>query len=179
MTDHLEELKYPIGRYQRPDSYTEHDINKWIQAIESLPLTMDLCIENLDSVQLHTPYRPDGWTIQQVIHHVADSHLNAYIRLKLALTEDNPTINPYDENKWALLPDVEAVPVNVSVTMLHTVHRRLSAVLRAMNGDQWTRTYYHPQYQRSFPLWEMVALYAWHGRHHSEHIRSLRERMNW
>lgn len=175
----LEALRYPIGRYTRPEQYTPQDINNWIKEIEALPMWMDACIENLDADQLHTPYREGGWTIQQVIHHVADSHMNAYIRLKLALTQDNPTILPYNEALWAELPDVELVPVNISVTLLHTLHRRMAAVLKHMTAEQWERTYYHPQYQRQFPLWDMLALYAWHGRHHTEHIRSLRERRGW
>ena len=105
--------------------------------------------------------------------------MNAYIRLKLALTEDSPVIKPYDENAWAALPDVQLVPVNISVTMLHTMHRRMVSVLRNMSPADWQRTYIHPEHNRSFPLWEMVALYAWHSKHHTEHIRQLRERMNW
>jgi len=177
--DELEQLRYPIGRYEKATHFDPADLTEWLGVLRALPLWMDACIENLDEPQLHTPYRPGGWTIQQVVHHVADSHLNAYIRLKLALTSDNPTISPYDENAWALLPDVTSVPVNISVTMLHTIHRRLVAVLEHMEGNDWHRTYYHPQHQRTFPLWEMVALYVWHSRHHTEHIRQLRDRMGW
>ncbi len=179
MENDLEQLRYPIGRYQRPDGYRPELMAEWIDVLRALPSWMDVCIENLDANQLQVPYRDGGWTIQQVIHHVADSHANAYIRLKLALTENNPTITPYDENAWAQLPDVQATPVNISVTMLHTLHRRLVAVLENLHEDEWDRTYYHPEHKRTFPVWEIAAQYAWHSRHHMEHIRQLRERMNW
>lgn len=179
MTDNIEALKYPIGKYQRPDSYDMNKLNEWISVLETLPSWLDTCIENLDHSQLHTPYRPDGWTVQQVLHHLADSHINMYIRMKFALTADNPTIMPYDENKWALLYDVEDVPVNISITLLHALHRRIIAVMRKLTPEEWERTYYHPDNKRSFPLWEMAALYAWHSRHHMEHVRQLRVRMGW
>lgn len=179
MDNELEQLKYPIGRYRKPDAYTPELVKEWINTLQALPSWMDVSIENLDEAQLQVPYRPGGWDIQQVVHHVADSHMNAYIRLKLALTEDNPTIKPYDENAWAALADVRIVPVNVSVTMIHTIHRRMVALLQHMQPSDWERTYYHPDHQRNFPIWEMVALYAWHSRHHTEHIRQLRLRMGW
>ena len=179
MPDSLEQLKYPIGKYERLQTYTPELLNQWIKVLEALPSWMDACIENLDVFQLQTPYRDGGWTIQQVVHHVADSHINAYIRLKLGLTEDNPTITPYLEGSWALLDDVQDVPVNISVTMLHTIHIRIVAVMKKMNPEDWERTYFHPEHKRSIPLWEMAAMYAWHSKHHTEHIRRLRDRMNW
>lgn len=179
MIDELEQLKYPIGRYAKPEVYTEADIKEWLSVLEALPGWLDLCIENLDEHQLQTPYRPGGWTIQQVVHHIADSHINMYVRMKFALTEDNPVIKPYDENLWAVLPDVESQPINISVTLLHALHRRIVAVLRKLNPEQWQRTYFHPGLNRDISLWEMAALYAWHSRHHMEHIRQLRNRMNW
>ncbi len=175
----LEELKYPIGKYIKPESYTEQDLKGWIDVLAALPSWVDACIENMDEAQLQTPYRPGGWTVQQVVHHLADSHMNAYVRLKLALTEDNPTIKPYDENGWAALPDTQYTPVNISATLLHALHRRLIALLNHMQPEQWLRTYYHPALQRNIALWEMMALYAWHSRHHIEHIRGLRERNGW
>jgi len=175
----LEELKYPIGRYQKPGAYTPQLLKEWVAVLNILPSWMDACIENLDQHQLQTPYREGGWTVQQLVHHIADSHLNAYIRLKLALTEDNPTVKPYDENAWAKLIDTEVVPVNISVTMLHTLHRRMVAVLQHMEPAEWERTYFHPEHNRNVPLWEMVAMYAWHSEHHVAHITRLRERMNW
>ncbi len=175
----IEELKYPIGRYEKPAGFSPALCKEWTAIIKVLPSWMDACIENLDEHQLKVPYREGGWNIQQVVHHVADSHMNAYIRLKLALTEDNPTVKPYDEGAWAELTDTQFVPVNVSVTLLHALHRRIVALLENMQTADWERTYYHPDHKRNFPVWEMVALYAWHSRHHTEHIRRLRERMGW
>lgn len=179
MDTSLEELKYPIGRYERPDHYTPEMLQEWMDVLRALPSWMDVCIENLDAAQLRVPYREGGWNTQQVIHHVADSHTNAYIRIRLALTEDNPTIKPYDENAWALLPDVDTVPVNISVTLLHALHRRLVALMETLTPAQWERTYYHPEHKRNFTVWEMASLYAWHSRQHTAHIQQLRLRMGW
>ena len=179
MQDNLEQLRYPIGRYQKPEANTPELMREWIAILKALPSWMDACIENLDEAQLQVPYREGGWNTQQVIHHVADSHMNAYVRLKLALTEDNPTVKPYAEAEWAKLIDTEIVPVNISVTLLHALHRRMVVLLENMSAADWDRTYYHPDHQRNFPVWELVALYAWHSRHHTEHIKQLRERMNW
>lgn len=179
MENSIEHLQYPIGRYQKPGTFTPALMEEWIKVLEALPSWIELSIENLDANQLQVPYREGGWTIQEVVHHVADSHMNAYIRLKLALTEDNPVIKPYDEGAWARLPDTGLVPVNISVTLLHTLHRRMVVLLQNMQPADWERTYYHPEHQRSIPLWEMVAMYAWHSKHHTEHIMQLRRRMNW
>ena len=179
MDDSLEDLQYPIGRHDTPDTYRPELQNDWIAAIEALPSWLDVCIENLDAAQLETPYRPGGWTVIQVIHHLADSHMNGFIRTKLALTEESPTIRPYLEKLWANTPEIEAVPVNVSITLLHALHRRWGQLLRHLSPEDWTRTYFHPEHDRYVPLWEMADLYAWHGRHHMEHIRRLRQRMNW
>jgi hypothetical protein len=179
MDDSHEQLRYPIGRYEAPERFELEMLDECIASIEALPKWLDLCIENLDEQQLETPYRPGGWTINQVIHHLADSHMNAYIRVKLALTEDSPVIKPYEEKLWAELPDVELVPVNVSITLLHALHIRWGQLLRNMHDGDWERTYYHPEHERLVPLWEVVDIYAWHGRHHMEQIRQLRERMGW
>jgi hypothetical protein len=179
MDTSAESLKYPIGRHERPDTYTKELLEEWIAIIGALPSWMDACIENLDADQLATPYRDGGWTVNQVIHHLADSHMNAYVRLKLALTEDKPIILPYDQDAWAVLADVDKVPVNISVTLLHALHRRMVALMNTLQPADWERTYIHPEYKREFAIWEVAALYAWHSRHHMEHIRRLRERMNW
>ena len=172
-------LQYPIGKYQPPDNTNADLQTEWVNVLAALPSWMDACIENLDEAQLKVPYRDGGWTIQQVVHHLADSHINAYVRLKLALTEDNPIVKPYDEAAWANLPDTFLVPVNVSVTMLHTIHIRMVSLLRNMPEDAWSRTYYHPEHRRSIPIWEMVAMYAWHSKHHTAHIMELRKRQGW
>ncbi len=179
MENNLEQLQYPVGRFQRPDTYSPALLKEWITTLRALPSWMDACIENLDEQQLEVPYREGGWNTQQVVHHLADSHMNAYVRVRLALTEDNPTIKPYMEAAWANLPDVAIVPVNVSVTMLHAMHRRLVVLLEQLNPAEWERTYFHPEHQRKVPLWEVAAMYAWHSRHHTEQVRRLRERMNW
>ncbi len=175
----LEELAYPTGRFTTPETYDATALSQWISVLEACPKWYDYSIENLDEAQLDTPYRPGGWTVAQVVHHVADSHINAYTRLKLALTEDAPVIKPYEEQRWAELPDVTSVPVNVSITLLHALHRRWVAVLRGLEEKDWERTYVHPEGNRVYPLWEMTAMYAWHSRHHFEHIRKLRERTGW
>ena len=179
MEQDQEQLKYPIGRYQQPEAMTPALYNEWIAILSYLPAWMDAAIENLDAPQLEVPYREGGWNIKQVIHHLADSHMNGYIRLKLALTEDNPTVKPYDENAWAALGDNDAVPVNVSITLLHALHRRLTGLLEQLQPSDLQRTYYHPEHDRTFPVWELVAMYAWHSRHHTAHIMQLKKRMNW
>ncbi|HTN47230.1 MAG TPA: putative metal-dependent hydrolase [Flavipsychrobacter sp.] len=180
MDDGHEQYAYPIGRFHPFERYETEMQNEWIAAIDALPSWLDAVIENLDAAQLDTPYREGGWTINQVIHHLADSHMNAYVRLKLALTEESPVVKPYEEKLWAELPDAgEGVPVNISITLLHALHRRWVHTLRNMDEADWQRTYFHPEHERYVPLWEMTDLYAWHGRHHMEQIRSLRQRMNW
>lgn len=179
MSETLEQIRYPIGRFEIPDKHHAEMQPEWIAAIEALPGWLDHCVENLDAAHLEVPYRENGWNTRQVIHHLADSHLNAYIRLKLILTEDTPIIKPYDENLWAELPDVEIVPVNVSITLLHALHRRWGQTLRNLEPADWERTCFHPEHDRKIPLWELTDQYAWHGRHHMEQIRRLRERMGW
>lgn len=175
----LEALRYPIGPYVKPLAFDAEALPSYISALEALPRWLDVIIENLDAHQLDTPYRPGGWTMVQTIHHLADSHMNAFMRLKLALTEDTPTIKPYNEALWAETPEVADVPVNVSITLLHALHRRWVALLQALKPEDWHRSYYHPEQKREFPLWDMTAMYAWHSRHHMEHLRRLKERMGW
>lgn len=170
---------YPIGRYKAPETFTLELINTSLSVIRAMPSWLDVCIENLDEGQLNTSYRPGGWTINQVIHHLADSHMNAYIRLKLALTEDNPVVKPYNEKLWAELPDNNTVPVNVSITLLHALHRRWSDTLTSMTDNDWQKSYFHPESKEHVAMWQMTAHYAWHSRHHMEQIRGLRERKGW
>ncbi|HQW84257.1 MAG TPA: putative metal-dependent hydrolase [Ferruginibacter sp.] len=173
-----ENLKYPIGKYiVQPFSNTL--FAEWLIDIKNLPQHLENAVLNLDEVQLDTAYREDGWTIKQVVHHVADSHMNAYIRFKLGLTEDNPTIKPYDEAAWALLSDTKNLPINISLTLLHSLHIRFYELLKNMTVDDMDRTIFHPDHKKQFTLWELLGMYAWHGKHHTAHITSLRERMNW
>ncbi|RAJ82127.1 DinB family protein [Chitinophaga dinghuensis] len=175
----MEALQYPIGRFQAKVDYTPDELNGFINDIRYLPALLETVIQNMDEAQLQTPYRPDGWTVAQLVHHVADSHLNAYTRLKLALTEDVPTIKVYEEKAWAELPDVFTVPTNVSVTLLHALHARWVACLKAITPEQWERTFYHPEHKKEFNIKTITAMYAWHGLHHVAHITALKERMNW
>ena len=172
-------LRYPIGPWQPPASFNPEALPAAIDALAALPAWLDHCMENLDEAQLHTPYRPGGWTINQIIHHLADSHMNAFIRTKLALTEDDPVIKPYDQDRWAMLPDVQHEPANVSITLLHALHRRWTGLLRGLTDADWQRAFFHPEQGRPVALWEMSLHYAWHSRHHMEQIRRLRQRMNW
>jgi DinB superfamily len=174
----MEELSFPIGKYiEQP--FSEIQLKEWLLDIEVLPKALEYAITNLDAAQLEVPYRPDGWNSRQVVHHVADSHMNAFIRFKLGLTEDNPTIKPYDQDAWVLLSDVENIPINVSLTLLHAVHARMHEVLKNIKGDEWNRTVVHPEHGRQMTLWYLLGSYAWHGKHHTAHINKLRERKGW
>ena len=179
MPEQATDPRDPIGQYE-PKPFSIEQKVEWLADIRFLPLLLENSILNLDEAQLHTPYREGGWTVHQLVHHVADSHMNAYIRFKLGLTEDNPTVKPYDENKWAELYDVKKLPVNVSLTLLHAVHERLHETLKWVSDDDWNnRTVYHPEHKKTMRLWYLLGLYAWHGRHHVAHVTALRERMGW
>ncbi len=172
------DYRYPIGEYiVKP--FSEAQKNEWLNDIVFLPQRIESAILNLDADQMHTPYRDGGWTIQQVVHHVADSHINAYTRFKNGLTENNPTIKPYLEAEWALLPDVEAIAINVSITILHALHLRMHCTIKDLTELQWERTVFHPEQQKTMSLWYLLGLYAWHGKHHTAHITTLRTRMGW
>lgn len=170
--------RYPIGKYQ-PQPYSEQQKKEWLADIQFLPEEVERAILNLDAAQLHTPYREGGWTVQQLVHHIADSHMNAYIRFRLGLTEDNPTIKPYDENEWVRLADIDTVPINVSLTLLHALHQRMLATIKDLTPEQWERKITHPEHGREMTLWFLLGLYAWHGRHHTAHITTLRTNKGW
>jgi hypothetical protein len=174
-----EKLRYPIGRFTAPAAFRPEDRRAWLQAIAALPSWLDVIVQNLDAAQLETPYRAGGWNMNQVIHHLSDSHMNAFVRLKLSLTEDVPTVKPYEEARWAETEEIASVPVNVSITLLHALHRRWTDLLERIPEAAWERRYFHPEQQREVPVWEMTAMYAWHGRHHMEQLRNLREREGW
>lgn len=170
--------RYPIGRYE-PQPFSNEQKEKWLLDIKLLPEELERSVLNLDAIQLHSPYREGGWTLQQVIHHVADSHMNAYIRFKLGLTEDSPMIKPYEEKKWAQLPDVEVVPVNVSLTLLHALHQRWYQTIKDLADADWNRTVIHPGHGKEMSLWFLLGMYAWHGKHHTTHITSFRKTKGW
>lgn len=174
----MESLAYPIGKYiEQP--FSEQQRKEWLLDIESLPLQIEHSVLNLDEAQLDTPYREGGWTVKQVVHHVADSHMNAYTRFKLGLTETKPTIKPYEEKEWAKMIDSQKVPVNISITLLHALHRRWIEILRNMTAEDFKREVYHPEHKTHLTLWYLLGMYAWHSRHHVAHIMRLRERMGW
>jgi len=170
--------RYPIGKFHYEGTPTTEQQQKYLATIEQTPANLRAAIKGLSDQQLNTPYRPEGWTVRQVTHHVPDSHLNAYIRFKLALTEDEPTIKPYAEDRWAQLADTQATPVEVSLAMLDSLHDRWVRLLRSLKPEDWKRTFRHPELGL-VSLEKNLAIYAWHGRHHVAHITTLRERNGW
>jgi hypothetical protein len=172
------DLSYPIGRFQKGTNITSERRQALIDGIARLPVDMRAAVNKLSDQQLDTPYRPGGWTVRQVLHHVPDSHLNAYIRFKLALTESEPTIKPYDEKQWAELVDVRLTPIEVSLSLLENLHARWTLLLRALEPAAFARTFRHPDIGL-LTLDTQLGLYEWHGRHHVAHITSLRSRMGW
>ncbi|RYY65232.1 MAG: putative metal-dependent hydrolase [Chitinophagaceae bacterium] len=177
--DTASDLRYPIGKYE-PKPFSEDQKQEWIADIKFLPNIVENALLNLSEVQLHSPYRPGGWTVHQLVHHLADSHMNAYIRFKLGMTEENPVIKPYEEKQWAELADVQELPVNISVTLLYALHQRWTVFLKSIPDGAWEeRTVFHPEHKRQMTLWFLLGLYAWHCRHHAAHITGLRERSGW
>ncbi|SEN32830.1 DinB superfamily protein [Chitinophaga rupis] len=172
----LEQLQYPIGRFEAPMLIKPEDLKIYINDIRYLPSLLEIAVQDLDAWQLNTPYRPGGWTVMQVVHHVADSHMNALTRFKLALTEDNPVIKPYDEAAWAKLGDMERTPINMSITLLHALHARWVNLMESMSPEDWERSFVHPEHNTTFKLKTVAANYAWHGKHHFAHIEKLKER---
>lgn len=172
------DLRYPIGNYE-PQPFSEKTKKEWLNDIRFLPLALENAILNLDESQLETPYRDGGWTVKQLIHHVADSHVNAYCRFKLGLTEDNPTIRPYMQEQWAQLSDTRNLPVNISITLLHALHIRWHELLINITNEQFNRTVFHPEHQKEMTLWYLLGMYSWHSKHHTAHVTNLRERMKW
>ncbi|CAL1517591.1 YfiT family bacillithiol transferase [Chitinophaga sp. MM2321] len=175
----METLQYPIGRFEALPDYSPEMLAGFIDDIRELPTLVEMAVQHLDEYQLQAPYRPEGWTVAQVVHHLADSHMNGCIRVKLALTEDEPTIKPYEEAAWAVLPDVANTPVNVSITLLHALHTRWAALMEGLTDTQWERTFFHPGQGKVFNLKTHIANYSWHGKHHLAHIEGLKERMKW
>lgn len=174
----MTDLRYPIGKFHFDGPFTAEQKNDFIGEIAQAPANLRAAVAGLSAQQLDTPYRPDGWTVRQVLHHVPDSHLNSYVRFKLALTEDEPTIKAYDEDRWARLADTPATPVEVSLAILDSLHDRWVRLMRSLQPDDWKRSFRHPERGLVTLEWNL-ALYAWHGRHHVAHITSLRERNGW
>lgn len=174
----MKENQYPIGKYE-PQPFSEKQLKDWLIDIKFLPQHLENAVLNLDEAQLDTPYREGGWTVKQLVHHVADSHMNAYIRFKLGLTEDNPTIKPYEEGLWAEMHDSKAIPINISLTLLHALHARWHSILENMSKEDFNKTVFHPEHKKEMTLWHLLGMYAWHGRHHTAHVTTLRENRNW
>jgi uncharacterized damage-inducible protein DinB len=174
----MTDLRYPIGKFTFDGSLTERQRNELIEEIEQAPAKLRAAVTALSQHQLDTPYRPDGWTVRQVVHHVPDSHLHAYVRFKWALTEDEPAIKPYYEERWAELEEARSAPIEISLALLESLHRRWVLTLRSIKSPDWKRAFLHPELGR-MGLEKSLAHYAWHGKHHVAHITSLRERMKW
>lgn len=174
----IEHLKYPIGKFNPPAIEEEAYLQRRILEIETFPIKLQNTVNKLDQKQLDTPYRPDGWTVRQLVHHIPDSHTNAYIRFKWALTEENPVIKSYYEERWAELPD-SAAPVYVAFNMLSSIHERWVILMKSMDEKDWERTFIHPDSKKTISLKDMAGLYAWHGTHHLAHITNLIAREKW
>ena len=172
-----EDLSYPIGKYEKGATVTREQRKRFIEEISQLPNDLRKSVENLTDEQLDTPYRPEGWTIRQVVHHVGDSHLNSLIRFKLALTEENPTIRPYPEDLWAKTEEYK-MPVEVSLDLINALHRRWAKLLESMSDEDFARTLNHPE-TGNWNLEDFLGMYVWHGRHHLAHIVNLKKRNNW
>ncbi len=171
--DHTMELaKYPIGQFKSPDPIQDDLFRSWVDSLASLPARLEKITMGLSETDLEAQYRNGSWTVRQIIHHLPDSHMNGYTRMKLALTEDNPTIKPYDENGWSNLVDVQSVDVKVSIDLLKNVHTRWVALIRGLNSAEMKRTFYHPANEVKVSVAEQAGLYAWHGEHHLAHIKA-------
>ena len=174
-----EDLRYPVGKFSIPPALNAGDIAQWRTNLVELPAKIRAAVAGLTDAQLDTPYRDGGWTVRQTVHHVADSHQNAAIRFRLALTENIPTIKPYLEGLWAELSDARTQPIAPSLGILDGLHTRWIALIDSMTPEQWQRGFVHPEHGRTMTLWQTAALYSWHGRHHVAHINNLRARNKW
>ena len=175
----MTDLRYPIGPFAYHGDMTEARRAACVARIAAAPAALRAVVAGLSDAQLDTPYRAGGWTLRQVVHHVPDSHMNAYTRFRLTLTEDQPTIKTYDEARWAELPDARTLPVEVSLALLEALHVRWTALLRGLTAADGVRQLFHPEHGRLMTLDELLALYAWHGEHHTAHVTSLRARSGW
>lgn len=175
----LEKLKYPIGKFNVPETITPELLNECIGVIETFPVKLKQEVEKLTDEQLDTPYRPDGWTIRQVVNHCSDSHMNSLMRFKLALTEDRPTIRPYFEDRWAELADSRTMPINAALKILDGIHERWIILLKSLSAKQLNRSFVHPEHGKESTLEETICMYAWHCQHHLAHITNLKKEQAW
>ncbi len=175
----MENLKYPIGKFKKPEIADNQFLNQCIQEIELFSGKLTIEVKHLTDEQLDTSYRPDGWTIRQVVHHCADSHMNSLIRFKLALTEDNPIIKPYFEERWAELTDTKLMLIEPSLKIIEGLHQRWVVLLRSLTKEDWEKTFVHPEHGKQIKLVENIGIYAWHCNHHLAHITNLKKSKNW
>ncbi len=175
----MEHLKYPIGTFVMPKEISEETLHKWITTLEELPARLRFIIEPMSDEQLDTLYRPEGWSVRELVHHIADSHHHSYIRFKWALTEDNPTIKPYDENAWAKLPDIDGMSVEWSLKHIEIIHYKLVRLLKKLTNKELERTFVHPATGDTIALRQNIGIYAWHSEHHYMHIKNLIKREEW
>lgn len=175
----LEQLRYPIGKFETPTKITPTHLEEWISVLEHMPKRLEDMVSVLSEEQLETPYRPDGWTVRQLVHHISDSHHNSYIRFKWALTEDTPTIKPYDEKAWAELFDTRTAPIQMSLDHLKAVHAKLVFLLKGLSEEELQRKFIHPEGNVESTLEENIGRYAWHSNHHFAHIANLIQRERW
>ena len=174
----MSDPRYPIGKFSYEGPLSEQQKTKFLDDIEQTPARLTAAVQGLSEQQLDTPYREGGWTVRQLVHHVPDSHLNSYIRFKLALTEEEPTIRPYMEDRWAELPEARTAPIGLSLALLENLHQRWMLMLRAIPAADWKRTFRHPEIG-PMTLEKNLALYAWHGKHHVAHVTELRKAKGW
>jgi hypothetical protein len=175
----LETLRYPVGRFVLPEKVTATEITAMIKTIEELPTALRKAVSNMSEAQLTTPYRDGGWTVRQVVHHLFDSHSNAYTRMKLSMTEDHPTIRPYKEALWAEHEDGRNAPVELGLNLLELLHKRWLIFMHSLSEKDLQRTFYHPEAKRIQTIAQTIGQYAWHSRHHLAHITELKKRMGW
>ncbi|MDQ3017852.1 MAG: putative metal-dependent hydrolase [Bacteroidota bacterium] len=179
METNLEALQYPVGKHTWPQNVTDQEVQHAIKSIAAFPDKIQHATERLDKEQLDTPYRPGGWTVRQVVHHVADSHLNAYMRFKLALTEEDPVIKPYDQTRWAQLSDSTLLPPAISYPIIRGIHTRWGIIMENIQPEVWDRVFIHPEHNWRISLRQAAMLYEWHGNHHLAHVTKLAEKMGW
>ena len=173
------DVRYPIGKFVKPKKFNKEDLHGWIQDIKLLSKQLLEVTSGLSEEQLNTPYREGGWTVAQVVHHLADAHMNAFIRTKLIVTEELPTVKPFEENDWAETPDARSFPVEASLKLLEGLQERWAALLESLKEEDFRRELYHPAMRAKMDLYTCVAMYAWHGKHHIGHIKQLREQKGW
>jgi len=172
-------LRFPVGEFSPKDFYTSNEINDFINTIETLPGKLNKAVSGLTDVQIDTPYRPGGWSLRQVVHHLADSHINSYTRFKLALTEDTPAIRPYFEDRWAELPEARSASVELSLPLIDSLHKRWALMLKNITTEERKRRLYHPETKKEMTIEQLMHLYAWHSGHHLAHINNLIVKEGW